>query len=511
MSKHVYPPWHNLAQKIIFVVAVILCIALPVTYGDKDNETISSTTVIVVLVLYFVLWAVFTLIVRFGIESYVVESKLPIHTPTPAPPVLLHTPGNRNAIPSAPAIKISSSPADSKDELYLNAGKKKVAISGARISEDVEDANRDSGALHQHQPTPQKGLRFMESPDRHQFSPSPSSSPMGVKFSPPMSTSSANGALNRTSIGVKFNQRPGGLAGESIDSEESYPTFASYRQSQHASFDMFKQRIRNALETANSQRQRELQEQQEKLEQSQSGQVHVNLEDDSQNDRSVEAGSTMPEKTTDSLAPPSALSPNMLSAVKAGRPRSSSAASMISNLSEKIRLGSNFFGRAGRSRAGSDASVHAPPTTSPGASTPSSRLSFSGPSVSAVPTSEPVISSSSTTTMAAIASAAAVASAMSLPRHSAAFNGSDSHLAPDNIAKQSKLSHPLAQTLHVDDKSQDDGEAVMLDIPEDTTSQEGFTSSSRRQQSHISRKTISGDDRVHVLSSEPDIEVKIER
>ncbi|KAF9383917.1 hypothetical protein CPC16_008695, partial [Podila verticillata] len=45
---------------------------------------------------------------RYGVASYTVESTLPIHTPTPAPPILLHSPTGRNAVPAAPAIKISS-------------------------------------------------------------------------------------------------------------------------------------------------------------------------------------------------------------------------------------------------------------------------------------------------------------------------------------------------------------------------------------------------------------------
>lgn len=59
MAKHVYPPWHSNIQKFLFAVAVILCITLPVLYGEHDSD-ISSTTVIIVLVLYFCLWIAFS-------------------------------------------------------------------------------------------------------------------------------------------------------------------------------------------------------------------------------------------------------------------------------------------------------------------------------------------------------------------------------------------------------------------------------------------------------------------
>ncbi|KAF9353877.1 hypothetical protein BGX26_008376 [Mortierella sp. AD094] len=506
MSRHVYPPWHSLVQKILFGIAVILCIALPVAYGGGDGDDVSSTVVIVVLVLYFVLWAVFSLFVRFGIKSYAIESKLPVHTPTPAPPLppaLLHSPADRNAVPPASAIKSASSQRpDTSDDQYTNAGKKRVVIGGARISEDVEDANRDSGSLLHNQPTSQKSLRFMDNHSRHQYPPSPAtppSSPMSAGSRQPLPSTSEELGRTGSNNNVKFASRPSGLVGEPITLEENYPTYATYRQSQHASFDMFAQRIRKALETAKAQ-QRELQEQQEKQQQEQLEQDRLKLEGDAQNDRTTGTGSNL-------LEPPSALSPNILSTVKAGRPRSSSAASMISNLSEKIRLGSNFFGRAGRSRAGSDASATVPPPTGgAGVSTPGSRLSFSGPSpstTSVLPASEPSVSSSSTTTMAAIASAVAVATAMSLPRHSETPSNSDNP----------KSSHPLAQTLHIQDNSQDDSQegcvVIRLNMPEEPVDRE--VGNPVQQHGHVPEDSISNDDGILVLSSEPDVEIKVER
>ncbi|KAI8351970.1 hypothetical protein B0O80DRAFT_455141 [Mortierella sp. GBAus27b] len=155
--------------------------------------------------------------------------------------------------------------------------------------------------------------------------------------------------------------------------------------------------------------------------------------------------------------PPASLSVIRSSAVASvGRPRSSSTASMISNLSEKIRIGSNIFGRTGRSRAGSDASITpASPTTAQ-------------PHHSSLSTETPM--SSSSTTMAAIASASAIASAMTLPRSSAytpdttcnsAAGDSGVVEAPGGgktkraSARHSGLAHPLAESAHIDDKSED--------------------------------------------------------
>ncbi|KAF9174857.1 hypothetical protein BGX21_001056 [Mortierella sp. AD011] len=479
MSKHVFPPWHGLVQKILFGLAVILCIALPVSYGKADDHGVSSTAVIAVLVSYFVLWALFSLFVRFGMKSYNVESKLPIHTPTPAPPVLLHSPANRNAAPSASAIKSTSPHSDTSDDQYVNAGKKRVVVGGAEISEDVEDANRDGEFHLRHQSASQKTPRFVDNHSRHQYPPSPPSpscSPMSAgphQTSPPTS-----GELRRkgSNSNVKFASQPTSL-------EESYPTYASYRRAQHTSFDKFTERIRKALETAKAQ-QRELLEQQEKQQQEQLEQSRLKIENDTQNDQATGTDSNL-------LGIPST--------VKAGRPRSSSAASMISSLSEKLRLGSGFLVRAGRSRAGSNASATAPPPTSgAGVSTPGSRLSFSGPSVLSVP--EPSVSLSSTTTMAAIASAAAVATAMSLPRHPETLSTSDNP----------KPTHPLAQTLHMQDDSQEGSVVVGLDMSKEPADQE-VGSYSEHLPGHTPGDSVSNDDGIHVLSSEPDLEIRVER
>ncbi|KAI1321462.1 hypothetical protein EDD11_005153 [Mortierella claussenii] len=576
MPKHVYPPWHGLVQKILFVIAVILCIALPVIYGQKseddngdEEDMISSTTLIVVLVLYFVFWAVFSLIVRFALKSYRVESTLPVHTPTPAPPLLLHSPTtDRNAMPAAPAIKNaqqyhstteqevmdkdeSQDPFGIESNLELDrvatAGSKPSRINKTRLrfaDDSVEGSNRDDEGDGQDRIYPQqKSLRFMDQdfieqkqlPQQqqqyhrhfhHQYPPSPRtppssplildpSTPSFTPHSPMRSALSRKGAGANTSDGeshngngatapsspsVSFQTRPTGLAGESIviggggggregraAGNSSYPTFATYRQAQHASFDAFAQRIRRALQTANEQRQIMIQQEQEEQEAEQARRLkEKEMEEAQKADHRSVSGSGI--EVEGLLAVPNVLSPPTVKSVvkqeasasgnSTGRPRSSSTASKISNLSEKIRLGTTFFGRAGRSRAGSDASV-VPSATSPSSYT--TAVDTCGGAQNApvpVSSSSPTSGvsgdgvSSSTTTMAAIASAAAVASAMSIPRSSVYSTTTEN----DNLQnveifssvdekktgpmtrrtkQHSGISHPLSQTQHINDKSLD--------------------------------------------------------
>ncbi|KAG0037159.1 hypothetical protein BGZ82_003040 [Podila clonocystis] len=166
---------------------------------------------------------------RYGVASYTVEPTLPIHTPTPAPPLLLHSPTGRNAVPAAPAIKISS----------------------VQYSTSTEEDQDDDDAEYQHKH------------HLHTQPPSPTAAPPSspVNFGPP--SPRINGIAFAGNGGVKFQTRPRGMTGDSTNSE-IYPTYATYRQQQHANFDAFAQRIRKALETANAQHR---QEQEELLEQ----------------------------------------------------------------------------------------------------------------------------------------------------------------------------------------------------------------------------------------------------
>ncbi|KAG0364305.1 hypothetical protein BC939DRAFT_447307 [Gamsiella multidivaricata] len=492
------------------------------------------------------------MIVRFGIKSYEVESRLPIYTPTPDPPVLLHRPANRNAVPSAPAIKISSplsrlssEAAGSADDTAHNGagvsgGKSPKSVGIARFTEDhgIEDTDKDNGPQDIHS---FKTPRFVDNRHQQQYPSSSVASPtMPATFGPPSPATLSiprGPELKRGASGqhvVTFQTRPRGLTGDSTNSE-AYPTFAAYRQAQHANFDAFAQRIRRALETANVQQQREQQARIEREEGQQKEQELTKIEgQEGHQDGSNRGEAHEPVMSLDSTAVSgaitSAISPNTLSVVRGGRPRSGSAASMISNLSEKIRLGSNFFGRTGRSRAGSDASVLASPTSAIASS--GVRMSqSSGGSSSASPTVAPALEGSplsSITTMVAIASAAAVASAMSIPRSSAysldmepdvdgAGTTEDAGRRKEASQRQrrhSGLAHPLAETMHVDEKS-DDSEQPMNGVNDREESAVALDAPSGRgllnQQNHRhGQKSLSNDTHVQILGSN-NVDIQHER
>lgn len=58
MFNHVYPAWHKPVQRVLFIIGALLCITLPVAYGKRRH--ISSTTLGIVLGLYFGLWLLFS-------------------------------------------------------------------------------------------------------------------------------------------------------------------------------------------------------------------------------------------------------------------------------------------------------------------------------------------------------------------------------------------------------------------------------------------------------------------
>ncbi|KAF9373227.1 hypothetical protein CPB97_000718 [Podila verticillata] len=431
---------------------------------------------------------------RYGVASYTVESTLPIHTPTPAPPILLHSPTGRNAVPAAPAIKISS------------------AHHSTVTKVDQDDEQDDEYQLKHH---------------RRTQPPSPTAPPSSpVNFGPP--SPRTNRVAFAGGEGVKFQTRPRGMTGDSTNSE-IYPTYATYRQQQRGNFDAFAQRIRKALETANAQHrleQEELMEQRRREEEEQIRLQNLSETDDGSGGGrqplpAISATHTRQILEADGSSISSAgegPSQTLSVSTTKGRPRSSSAASMISNLSEKIRLGSGFFIRSsgvggttgGRSRAGSDASVLAAPPPPP----QNQPRQHNHQGTSSTSLSDPVTSStsgspekSSTTTMAALASATAVASAIFMPResvYSQTEEGTGS--VKTRSRRQSRaMTHPLAETANIDDEKQGsseeeekDGHAEksyvvdILDVKY-TEPEEIVTSGHERSLS----------DDIHVLVSEP--------
>ncbi|KAF9095795.1 hypothetical protein BGX23_012623 [Mortierella sp. AD031] len=223
MLQHVYPAWHRPAQKGFFVIAVGLCIALPVVYGSSRRlRKISARTMGIVLGIYFGLWALFSVVVRFLVPSPKVETTLPTYTPSPIPvPVVLHSPSRPNAVPTSPAIRLH--PAGSAVGPATLPGPGAGPGQGPRVT--ITPAS-GTGA----------GERVRRSARFADFSNDDS---MDTNFSYSLSTPGGRG-------NVTFQTRPRGYTTDSAHSAE-FPTFAAYRQSQHRNFDALTQRFKRAF------------------------------------------------------------------------------------------------------------------------------------------------------------------------------------------------------------------------------------------------------------------------
>ncbi|GJJ76166.1 hypothetical protein EMPS_08525 [Entomortierella parvispora] len=321
MFGHVYPAWHKPAQKAFFVLGVILCIALPVAYGSKRRRRPFKAAVMgAVLGVYFGLWLLFTLVVRFLIPSPKVESSLPIYTPSPIPvPVVLHSPALPNAVPFSPAIRLHPSAAG---ESNGNPARTR----GARFADDTNDDQDGEG---------QHG--------------------------------------GRTTNNVTFQTRPRGYTVDSTNSEgggPAYPTFADYRQAQQGNLEAFAQRIKRVF--ANSQQQQQELLEQQQMEQQQSEQeaqlaamaagggntgIHM---------QSLSPGSALNISQSDQNASNRSLagSPQQQSTT---RSRSASAASILGDFAERIKNGT-LFSRSQTSilpiRSATDSQTQQPQTRS---------------------------------------------------------------------------------------------------------------------------------------------------
>ncbi|KAI8600169.1 hypothetical protein EDD21DRAFT_140030 [Dissophora ornata] len=290
MFHHVYPPWHKPVQRCLFVIAAVLCITLPVIYGK--NHSISSKALGAILGVYFGLWLVCSLIIRFFVPSPHTESSLPVYTHSPIPtPVTLHSPTRPDALPSSPAIRLHSSTA---------AERPPAVVKGARFAE-LEDAQQES----------------------------------------PLATPA------RAQRNVKFQTRPRGNTTDSTNSV-AYPTFAAYRQAQHGNFDAFAQRVKRtfAISQQKQQEQQQLEEdlRRQQLEQQEQGQPIQDQQLRPSNTRTQSSSSVR------ILMPPiaAAAAPGIKNNPSSGsgtRSRSASAASMIGDIAERIKNGS-FFRRS---------------------------------------------------------------------------------------------------------------------------------------------------------------------
>ncbi|KAK3812563.1 MAG: hypothetical protein J3R72DRAFT_498645 [Linnemannia gamsii] len=211
MLHHVYPHWHKTAQRGFFIVAAILVITLPVVYGK--HHSISSKVLGSVLGVFFAIWIVFSLIVRFLVPSPIVESTLPIYTHSPIPePVVFYSPTRSDATPAAPAIRLHPSSAATPRPPKTGGG--------ARFADDTATA-AGTGA--------------------------------------DTNDSSAQSAIHSN---VTFQTRPRGNTADSTSSF-AYPTFAAYRQAQHVNFDAFAQRVKRAFALSQQQQQEQQREMEE--------------------------------------------------------------------------------------------------------------------------------------------------------------------------------------------------------------------------------------------------------
>ncbi|KAF9098363.1 hypothetical protein BGX27_000807 [Mortierella sp. AM989] len=280
---HVYPLWHKTAQRYLSVIAAILCIAFPVAYGEGS---ISSETLGAVLGIYFGLWLVFSLIVRFLVPSPNFEPSLPVYTHSSPVPNTLHSPTHADAQPLSSAIRIHPSTASKEGSTDKSASK------GARFAD------------------PEDSPHTQEHP-RHRI--------------------------------VTFQTRPRAGTTDSTNSTV-FPTFAAYRQAQNNSIDAFAQRVKKAFAISQQQQEQariaevlrrqkkeeEEEEQRELQEQQQLQQQQQDIPMQPTNTRHRSSSNVFP------------LSSSSVPRPGGNRLRSSSAASMFSDIAERIKNGSLF-------------------------------------------------------------------------------------------------------------------------------------------------------------------------
>ncbi|KAG0023829.1 hypothetical protein BGZ80_007851 [Entomortierella chlamydospora] len=232
------------------------------------------------------------LIVRFLVPSPNVESSLPVYThspPVPSAPPVLHTPNRSDAQPLTSAIKTHSSITKGEDDKI-----------------------------------PSKGTRFADPED---------SPPPGQEEHQPR---------NRN---VTFQTRPRADTAESSNSVV-FPTFAAYRQAQsNKTMDAFAKRVKKAFVLSQQQQEQarieEILRRQQAEEEEEERQLRELEEQQQQQQQRQQQDIPMP--TTRQRSSSNAL-PMSSPSVPAGgnRLRSSSAASMFSDIAERIRNGTLF-------------------------------------------------------------------------------------------------------------------------------------------------------------------------
>ncbi|KAF9425211.1 hypothetical protein BGZ76_003379, partial [Entomortierella beljakovae] len=265
-----------------------------VKWMSYDSDDISSATLSSVLGVYFGLWLAFSLFVRFVVPSPNIEPSLPVYTPSPSVPQELHSPNRPDAQPVTSAIRHNTSSTGVK-VLTNRVGAK----GGPRFEEIGKELQEEQQQQQQQQKT----------------------------------------------RNVTFQTRPRAGTTDSTSSMV-FPTFLDYRQSQNNSMDAFAQRIKRAFvlsrrEQEQARIEEELKRQQLEEEQEEEEERLRLQEQEQQSQQEIR----LQPRNTGRLRSSSNVLPVTSSSVpKQGtnRLRSSSTASMFSDIAERIKNGSLF-------------------------------------------------------------------------------------------------------------------------------------------------------------------------
>ncbi|KAF9922590.1 hypothetical protein FBU30_007275 [Linnemannia zychae] len=304
----------------------------------------------IVLGVYFGIWALFSLIVRFLVPSPNIEPVLPTYTPSPIPvPTVLHSPSRPNAIPASSALRLHpTSSAIAPAITVPRSGSGLGTETGPRMTTIIPEDTRSG--------TGQLTARYTDNGNYPDSNRSMENGYSLCRFSP--SVPSAGRSSNQTNS-VTFQARPRGNTVDSTQSAE-FPTFAAYRQSQHGNFEALAQRFKRAF--AISQQTNERQQQQMAMIQSPAS-SDITSDPPSYSQTTGDYFSTSFPPTATNITTgtmPTASEGGIGSIGTAMRARSVSAASVFSDIAERFRSGS-LFSRSNSNNNNSAVANNLPP------------------------------------------------------------------------------------------------------------------------------------------------------
>ncbi|KAF9204646.1 hypothetical protein BGZ49_005050 [Haplosporangium sp. Z 27] len=338
------------ALKRRLVKAGILCIAFPIAYGE---DRISALTLGVVLGLYFALWIAFSIVVRYLVPSLSVEPTLPIYTHSPPVPKVLHSPNSADAQPLSPAIRIHPSslktllppPPNTATTIKTNNDNNKKLEGEELINSNNNVSNNTDKVIPSSYNKGPRATRFAD-----------------LEESPAPTQQEQHRHRN-----VTFQTRPRAGTTDSTTSTNStvFPTFAAYRQSQQSNrgIDAFALRVKKAFAISQQQkeqariqeilRRQQLEEEEEerRLQEEERMQLQQLEQQQQQAEQQQQDGNMFSRRTrfrsASSALPLSSLPsfsnvPKPTTASTGNRSRSASAASMFSDIAERIKNGSLF-------------------------------------------------------------------------------------------------------------------------------------------------------------------------